>query len=143
MLLEVLKGICILLTGFLSGGTLYSSFIEIPVRQKLNEAAQIQNWKLVFDKAHRLLKVSGLSTCALTLTTWYLTSNVLWLVSFFTLVLILPYTKFLLTQTNDILLKSKSGSGLADHIRKWDRLHHGRTAICLLGFLLCIAAALG
>ncbi|MEO9967771.1 MAG: DUF1772 domain-containing protein [Reichenbachiella sp.] len=140
MFLVLLKVTCTLLAGFLCGSTLYSSLVEIPVRQQLSEEEQMKNWKLVFEKAHKLSKTSGLITCVLTLVVWYITSNVLWLACSLILFLILPYTVLLLAKTNEVLLHSKSTIGLSKYIKQWDRLHHGRTAICFVGFLIYLVA---
>lgn len=142
MILFILKGSCVLLTGFLCGSTLYSSLVEIPVRQRMNEEGQIQNWRLVFEKAHGLSKVSGLIACILSLMIWYFTSNILWMVCSCTLFVILPYTTLLMSKINDALLQSESSIGLSVYIRKWDKLHHGRTFLCLISFIIAISASL-
>ncbi|MEP0565138.1 MAG: DUF1772 domain-containing protein [Paracoccaceae bacterium] len=129
--------------GMMAGAVIYTSFVEIPVRQKLDAERQLQNWQLVFPVASGFLKPFGIGLFPLLVIVGFVSGNWLWGVSALLLIAIQPFTAMFISKTNDILIGEKpkdASAAIPPLIRKWDRLHHVRTAL-ISSSLFCALTA--
>ncbi len=136
-IIQVLEIVSLVSVGIVTGSTFYSSMVEIPVRTKTSEIQQMENWRLVFPKASSLLKTMGNITMVLILLTWYLTKNTGWLIGAIPLFLLIPFTAIFIARTNRKIIAKKDMKGVSKIIRSWDKLHHVRTVLAIISFLIC------
>jgi len=140
MLNITLEIISILSVGIVAGSTFYSSMVEIPVRAKTNEDEQLKNWRLVFPKASGLLKTFGNITMISILATWYFTGNITWLFGAIPLFILIPFTAIFIAKTNAKIASLTNSVGVSILIKNWGKLHHVRTALAILSFIICVFA---
>ena len=141
-LIIVLKFVSLVSVGIVAGATVYSSFVEIPIRTKTSEEEQLKNWKLVFPRASNLLKKYGIVTMFSILTTWYLTANYYWFLGVIPLFILIPFTKIFIVKVNNKIMSLPDSKGVAEIIENWDKLHFVRTALAIISFILCVLAVI-
>jgi len=139
-IIQVLEISSIVSVGIVTGSTFYSSMVEIPIRTKTSEEEQLKNWRLVFPKASKLLKLFGNITMILILATWYLTGNAGWLIGAIPLFILIPFTAIFIAKTNDKIISLSDSTGVSSTIRGWDKLHHIRTILTIISFIICVVS---
>lgn len=143
VLLQILQLSILAGLGMMAGAVLYTSFVEIPIRQKLTPAGQLQNWQLVFPVASGFLKPFGIGLFPLFVAVGFATGNWLWVASALLLISVQPFTALFITKTNTMLVET-THQDVSDKttklIRNWDRLHHVRTALIAASFTCALIA---
>ncbi|MCK8521808.1 DUF1772 domain-containing protein [Aquimarina sp. D1M17] len=137
----ILKIIVLIGTGLVAGSTFYISLVEIKVRTQTNEEEHLKNWQMVFPKASRILKTFGIITVIFILLAWYFTQDILWIISAIPLFLLVPFTAIFISKTNAELANLKDVRGTIPKIHKWDKLHHVRTVLTILSFVIAVIAS--
>jgi len=142
-MITAVTSVAFIVLTIIAGAVLYTSLIEIPVRQQKNPEGQLNNWQLVFPRASGLLKTSGILLAPLLILSGYLSGNILWYVSFACLMVVQPFTAMFVTKTNNTLVALSAESDRAQIvslIQTWDRLHHMRTAMIMSSMLIAATA---
>ncbi|ABD56657.1 DUF1772 domain-containing protein [Jannaschia sp. CCS1] len=143
ILLPILELAVLAALGLMVGAMIYTSFVEIPVRQKLDGPAQLLNWQLVFRVASGFLKPFGIGLFPLFLVVWFLSGNWLWGLSAALLIAIQPFTALFIAKTNAALIEinpKEATEATKTLIRGWDRLHHMRTVLITSSFTIALIA---
>lgn len=143
-IIQALEISSIVLVGILTGASLYSSMVEIPIRAKTSEEEQLKNWRLVFPKASKLLIIIGNIAMVLVLITWYLTGNMGWLMGAIPLIILIPFTVIFIFKTNAELTSLTDLTEVSTLIKNWGKLHNVRTILSIISFIICaISVVLG
>ena len=138
-IIQALEISSIVSVGILTGSSFYSSMVEIPIRSTTSEEEQLKNWRLVFPKASKLLILIGNIAMVLVLITWYLTSNMGWLMGAIPLIILIPFTVIFIFKTNAKLTSLTDSTGVSALIRSWGKLHNVRTILAIISFIICAA----
>ena len=143
ILLQLLELVILAGLGMMAGAVIYTSYVELPVRQKLDAQGQLQNWQLVFPAASGFLKPFGIGLFPFFVIVGYVSGSWLWVLSTLLQIAVQPFTAMFISKTNNTLV----AVGLVDAtaattnlIRKWDRLHRVRTALTSLSFTCALIA---
>ena len=143
VLMQILELAVLAGLAMMAGAVIYSSFVEIPVRQKLDVQGQLQNWQLVFPVASGFLKPFGIGLFPLFIIVGFVSGNWLWFLAALLLIAVQPFTATFISKTNDALLATdlaNTSEATSALIRKWDRLHNVRTVLITSSFTCALIA---
>lgn len=143
MIGQLFSALSLIGISLMAGSVLYTSLVEIPVRQKTSAAEQLRNWHLVFPVASGLLKPFGIALTPLVLLAGIMTSQWLWYVALVLLIALVPITAKFIAPTNARLLAMQENTPadeITQTIQAWDRLHHLRTIMTLGAFFFAVLA---
>ena len=73
----------------------------------------------------------------LILITWYLTGNRGCIFRTIPLFILVPFTAIFIAKTNAKIISLSDAKGVSKTIRGWNKLHHVRTILAVISFLIC------
>jgi len=139
-----MKFIATLCCALFAGAAVYINAVEHPARMACGVEVAAAEWAPSYKRATWMqapLAVIG-SVCAVV--TWLAGSSVLWLIGGVLLGLVIPFTLVVIMPTNKRLLssgldkRSKEARKLLD---RWNRLHGVRTALSVGALILFLASS--
>lgn len=131
--------IAILCCGLFAGAAVYINLVEHPARMSCGTEAAAAEWAPSYERAARMqapLAVVGF-VCAII--AWLAGSGLLWLIGGVLLGLVVPFTLLVVMPTNKHLLSSdldKRSEETRRLLNRWNSLHFVRTALSVVAFLL-------
>jgi hypothetical protein len=115
-----------------TGAALYVSFVEHPARARLDDRAQLEEWKPAYARGAVMQASLAAIGFGLGAAAWWMTGDLRWLVGGLILLAGWPYTLLLIMPTNRALKNIAPGEAGATSralLERWGRLHAGRTAL--------------
>ena len=136
--------LALIVAAMFTGAAFYVGFAEQPARLRLDDRAQLEQWKPSYARGFAMqgtLAVVGFLLGALQ---WWQSGDGLWLVGALILVANWPFTLAIIMPTNKALLATPSdaaGARSRELLMKWGRLHAVRTALGATATLIFLWAA--
>lgn len=139
-------GILALVTAALfAGAAFYVSFAEHPARSRLDDRAQLQQWKPSYRRGAMMQATLAVVGFVLGLAAWWQTRDEMWIVGAIVLGANWPYTMLIIMPVNTELKAislDDAGEESATLLRRWGNLHAKRTMLGVGATLLFLWAAL-
>ena len=136
--------LALIVAAMFTGAAFYVGFAEQPARLRLDDRAQLEQWKPSYARGFAMqgtLAVVGFLLGALQ---WWQSGDGLWLVGALILVANWPFTLAIIMPTNKVLMATPTdaaGAGSRLLVVKWGRLHAVRTALGAAATLVFLWAA--
>ena len=127
-----------------AGAAIYVSVAEQPARLRIDDRALLTQWKPSYKHGAAMQAPLALIGCVLGLIAWWQIGIWQWLVGAILLVSAWPYSLLIIRPTNNTLLSIDPGDAGASStalIRKWGRLHAGRTVLGIVSTFFYLWAA--
>jgi hypothetical protein len=113
-----------------AGAAVYVSLVEQPARLGLDDRALLQEWAPAYKRGTALQAPLALLGFGLGALAWWQTADVRWLVGAVLMLANWPYTLGVITHVNRALLAPDiAPDRIRPLIRRWGRLHAGRSAL--------------
>ena len=142
----ILGTLALTVAAFFAGAAVYVSAVEHPAREALDDRGQLTQWKPSYANGTRMQASLALIGFALGAAAWWHGHDWRWLVGALALLAAWPYTLLLIMPTNNALKATstaEAGPQSSALIRRWGRLHLGRTALGLVATALFVWASIG
>ncbi len=140
MWLELLATLC---SGLFSGASIYINLVEHPARMRCGAAVAVAQWAPSYKRATAMqASLAALGFLSAT-GAWLWGAGTGWLIGAILLGLVIPFTLIVILPTNRKLLsanldkESQEASRLLD---RWNRLHAVRSVLSLSSFLVCLSS---
>ncbi|HEX9557941.1 MAG TPA: DUF1772 domain-containing protein [Reyranella sp.] len=129
-----------------TGAAFYVNFAEQPARLALDDPAALVQWQRSYERAALMQASLAMLGFVLGLAAWLWEGrDLIWLVGAFVLLAPWPYTLLIIKPVNDRLKATGAALAGADSralIKRWGRLHAGRTVLGVLATAIFFCAAL-
>ena len=138
--------LALMVASLFTGAAVYVSAVEHPARATLDDRGQLAQWKPSYANGARMQASLALIGFALGLAAWWHGHDWRWLVGALALLAGWPYTLLLIMPTNNALKAlslAQAGPQSTGLIRRWGRLHLGRTALGVVATALFVWAEIG
>jgi hypothetical protein len=142
----VLKLIATVAGGLFSGASIYINLVEHPARLECGTAAALAQWGPSYKRAS--VMQAGLAAAGLLsgIGAWILGRELAWLIGGVLLGLVIPFTLIVILPTNRKLLSpnlSKESPEARELLDRWGRLHAVRSLLSFSSFLVFVLALNG
>jgi hypothetical protein len=117
----------------LTGAGLYLNWVEQPSRLALDDAALLSEWGPSDQRGFALNGVLALLSAILGLSAWYSSGDVRFAAGALIVILVWPYSYFIMSPLNNQILTLKGGDVAAARalVRQWGQLEYGQTGLAL------------
>ncbi|MCB2063833.1 MAG: DUF1772 domain-containing protein [Novosphingobium sp.] len=125
-----------------TGAAFYINLAEHPARMNLATVEAVRQWRPAYRRGFAMQASLAVVGGLLALAQWWLTGGWVWLIGALLILANWPYTLAAIMPVNHLLEAGAPGSDPESDLllRKWNRLHGGRT---ILGLLATIALFMG
>jgi hypothetical protein len=126
-----------------TGAAFYINFAEQAARLELDDRALLAEWKPSYARGFTMQASLAVLGFVLGAASWLITGDWLWLVGGLVMLANWPYTLLVIMPTNKQLNDTPpetAGPETRALIRKWGRLHAGRTAFGALALVIFLLA---
>ena len=129
-----------------AGAAIFVNVAEQPARLALDDPAALVQWQRSYERAALMQASLAMLGFVLGLAAWLWEGrDLIWLVGAFVLLAPWPYTLLIIEPVNDRLKATGAALAGADSralIKRWGRLHAGRTVLGVLATAIFFCAAL-
>jgi hypothetical protein len=137
--------LALLCAAFFAGAAFYINVAEHPARMQIPSCFAVLQWRLSYARGLAMQATLAVIGGCAALWQGYTDGNIVWLLGGALLLANWPYTLLVIMPTNHLLEaegaeKSSEAAGL---LRRWNRLHMGRTGLSLLAVCAMAAGTLG
>jgi hypothetical protein len=142
----VFDTLALTVAAFFAGAAVYVSAVEHPAREALDDRGQLTQWRPSYANGARMQASLALIGFALGVAAWWHGHDWRWLGGALALLAGWPYTLLLIMPTNNALKAlstAEAGPQSSALIKRWGRLHLGRTALGLVATALFAWASIG
>ncbi len=142
----ILGFLALVTAALFTGAAFYVNFAEQPARLALDDPAALVQWQRSYERAALMQASLAMLGFVLGLAAWLWEGrDLIWLVGAFVLLAPWPYTLLIIEPVNDRLKATGAALAGADSralIKRWGRLHAGRTVLGVLATAIFFCAAL-
>ncbi len=142
----ILGFLALVTAALFTGAAFYVNFAEQPARLALDDRAALVQWQRSYERAALMQASLAMLGFVLGLAAWLWEGrDLIWLVGAFVLLAPWPYTLLIIKPVNDRLKATGAALAGADSralIKRWGRLHAGRTVLGVLATAIFFCAAL-
>jgi uncharacterized membrane protein len=136
MLLEVFATLS---AGLFAGAAIYIDLAEQPARKQIDIATALTEWRPSYKRAAIVQPILAALGFLSAIEAWLMGGSIWWLVGGVLLVVVIPYTLFIVFPTNNKLLDPTIADKNPDLARqlleRWGRLHTVRSIMSLVAFV--------
>jgi hypothetical protein len=140
MLLEIFASLA---AGLFSGASIYINFVEHPARMQCGTALALAQFAPSYKRATVMQAGLAAAGFLLAILAWILGAGVHWLASGILLGLVIPFTLLIILPTNRRLLSpalAKDSPEAAQLLDRWGKLHAVRSVLGFSSFLVFLFA---
>lgn len=131
-------------TALFSGAALYINLAEHPARMECGTALAATEFGPSYRRATRMQAPLAIVACLSSLSSWWMTGELAWLVGAILIGSVVPFTLVVILRTNKKLLDpslDRSSETARQLLVRWARLHAVRTVCSLFALVIFLAAA--
>ena len=142
----ILELIATLAAGLFSGASIYINLVEHPARMECGTAAALSQWAPSYKRATVMQASLGAVGFLSAIGAWILRAGTLWLLGGVLFGLVIPFTLIVILPTNRKLLSpslDKESSEARTLLDRWNRLHAVRSVLCFASFVVFVLALTG
>jgi hypothetical protein len=137
----VLKLVATLAAGLFSGASIYINLVEHPARMECGTAAALAQWAPSYKRAAVMqASLAGIGLLS-AIGAWALGNGLGWLIGGILLGLVIPFTLIVILPTNRKLLSpslDKESPEAGELLDRWGRLHAVRSLLSFSSFLVFV-----
>lgn len=137
--MELMSFLATLCSTIFCGAAVYVSIAEHPARIECGTQLAATVFGPSYRRAATMQASLALLATIAAIITWFLGGTVLWLIGAVFIFLVIPFTLIVIMPTNKLLLSGdldKNSKTTSDLLDKWGKLHAIRSALSLLSSLL-------
>jgi hypothetical protein len=144
--MHILELIATLAAGLFSGASIYINLVEHPARMECGTASALAQWAPSYKRGAVMQASLAILGSLSAIGAWLLGSGMSWLIGAILLGLVVPFTLIVIFPTNRRLLSQSLDRGSAEArqlLARWARLHAVRSILSSGSFLVFVVSLSG